>query len=91
MRPSGRPQALFPELYKRLVEKANAEQAEARRGYAPFVPAVPDICIANFFTGEGKLNMHQDKSETRESIAAGSCTAALLAPSDGNQVFVRNL
>ena len=33
---------------------------------------MPDICIANFFGGDGKLNMHQDKSETRESIQAGS-------------------
>ena len=33
--------------------------------------AEPDICILNFYTGAGKLGLHQDKDERPETIAAG--------------------
>ncbi len=31
----------------------------------------PDICILNFYTGAGKLGLHQDKDERPETIEAG--------------------
>jgi alkylated DNA repair protein (DNA oxidative demethylase) len=31
----------------------------------------PDICIMNFYTGESKLGVHQDKDERPETIARG--------------------
>lgn len=30
-----------------------------------------DLCILNFYDAEGRMGLHQDKDETRESIAAG--------------------
>ena len=31
----------------------------------------PDICIMNFYQGDGRLGLHQDKDEQPETIAAG--------------------
>lgn len=31
----------------------------------------PDICIMNFYTGEGRLGVHQDKDERPATLAAG--------------------
>ncbi|XP_043700795.1 alpha-ketoglutarate-dependent dioxygenase abh1-like [Telopea speciosissima] len=31
----------------------------------------PDICIVNFYTESGKLGLHQDRDETRESLRLG--------------------
>ena len=32
---------------------------------------VPDICLINFYQGDGRMGLHQDKDESAESIAAG--------------------
>ncbi|KAI3738094.1 hypothetical protein L2E82_28112 [Cichorium intybus] len=37
----------------------------------PFLPCPPDICIAKFYTKSGKLGLHQDKDESRESLDRG--------------------
>lgn len=31
----------------------------------------PDICLINFYTGDGRMGVHQDKDESPASIAAG--------------------
>ena len=31
----------------------------------------PDLCIMNYYAGEARLGVHQDKDERRETIAAG--------------------
>jgi DNA oxidative demethylase len=31
----------------------------------------PDLCILNFYDGEGRMGLHQDKDEGEQSIAAG--------------------
>ena len=31
----------------------------------------PDICILNWYGGDGRMGLHQDKSETPESLAVG--------------------
>ncbi|XP_077236948.1 DNA N(6)-methyladenine demethylase ALKBH1C-like [Tasmannia lanceolata] len=31
----------------------------------------PDICIVNFYTNSGKLGLHQDRDESKESISKG--------------------
>jgi DNA alkylation damage repair protein AlkB len=31
----------------------------------------PDICLINFYGPEGRMGLHQDKDESRESLAAG--------------------
>ncbi|BAT97569.1 hypothetical protein VIGAN_09104900 [Vigna angularis var. angularis] len=31
----------------------------------------PDICIVNFYTNNGKLGLHQDRDESRESLQKG--------------------
>jgi alkylated DNA repair protein (DNA oxidative demethylase) len=31
----------------------------------------PDICLINYYGGDGRMGLHQDKDESRESIEAG--------------------
>lgn len=31
----------------------------------------PDLCILNYYEGDGRMGLHQDKDESAESIAAG--------------------
>ena len=31
----------------------------------------PDICLINWYGGDGRMGLHQDKDESRDSIAAG--------------------
>jgi DNA oxidative demethylase len=47
------------------VELASAAACEA--GFS----VVPDICLINFYQGDGRMGLHQDKDESAESIAAG--------------------
>jgi DNA oxidative demethylase len=46
------------------------ELASAAAGDAGF-SVVPDICLINFYKGDGRMGLHQDKDESAESIAAG--------------------
>jgi DNA oxidative demethylase len=34
-------------------------------------PIIPDICLINFYQGDGRMGLHQDKDESSESIGAG--------------------
>ncbi|KAL6568781.1 hypothetical protein OROHE_004465 [Orobanche hederae] len=50
-------------LIKRDPEIMNAED---------ILPAMsPDLCIANFYTTTGRLGLHQDRDESRESLSKG--------------------
>jgi alkylated DNA repair protein (DNA oxidative demethylase) len=55
-----------PPLPARLAEIARAAARDAGFDMAP------DLCIMNFYTGEAKLGVHQDKDESAASIAAGT-------------------
>lgn len=46
---------------------ALASRAAAEAGFA----FTPDICLINWYGPEGRMGLHQDKDETRESIDAG--------------------
>ena len=46
------------------------ELASAAAREAGFLVA-PDICLINFYQGDGRMGLHQDKDESAESIAAG--------------------
>jgi DNA alkylation damage repair protein AlkB len=54
-----------PAVPPRLAELATAAAAAA--GFA----MQPDMCIMNFYSGDAKLGVHQDKDERPETIAAG--------------------
>jgi alkylated DNA repair protein (DNA oxidative demethylase) len=46
---------------------ALASTAAREAGFA----FVPDICLINFYQGDGRMGLHQDKDESPESVAAG--------------------
>lgn len=54
-----------PAISERLAELAKTAAADA--GFE----MQPDMCIMNFYTGDAKLGVHQDKDERPETIAAG--------------------
>jgi DNA alkylation damage repair protein AlkB len=35
------------------------------------MPFAPDLCILNYYEGDGRMGLHQDKDESAPSIAAG--------------------
>ena len=35
------------------------------------MPLAPDLCILNYYEGDGRMGLHQDKDESERSIAAG--------------------
>jgi alkylated DNA repair protein (DNA oxidative demethylase) len=50
-----------------------ANLADLASGVARSVgmPFVPDLCILNYYEGDGRMGLHQDKDESAPSIAAG--------------------
>jgi DNA alkylation damage repair protein AlkB len=54
-----------PAIPERLAALARTAAADA--GFA----MRPDLCIMNYYTGDAKLGVHQDKDERPETIAAG--------------------
>ena len=64
---------LPPELWQ-LVEAAAQAASEA----SPSIPQLsPGIALVNFYGHAGRLGMHQDKSESRESLARGAPVVSL--------------
>lgn len=57
------PVAPVPEEWVTLASRAAADA-----GFASFTP---DICLINFYSDQGRMGLHQDKDESRESIDAG--------------------
>jgi DNA oxidative demethylase len=56
------PVAPVPDAWAQLASRTAAE--------AGFT-FVPDLCIMNWYDAEGRMGLHQDKDEGRESIEAG--------------------
>ena len=52
------------------VPEAWLATARAIAGEAGF-SLQPDICLINWYGGDGRMGLHQDKDESRESLAAG--------------------
>ena len=52
------------------VPEAWAQLASRAATHAGFT-FVPDLCIMNWYDAEGRMGLHQDKDEGRESIDAG--------------------
>jgi len=52
------------------VPQAWAQLASRAAAHAGFT-FVPDLCIMNWYDAEGRMGLHQDKDEGRESIDAG--------------------
>jgi alkylated DNA repair protein (DNA oxidative demethylase) len=52
------------------VPEAWAQLASRAAAHAGFT-FVPDLCIMNWYDAEGRMGLHQDKDEGRESIDAG--------------------
>jgi DNA oxidative demethylase len=52
---------------------AIAREAAAAAGF----DATPDICLINWYGGDGRMGVHQDKDESRASIEAGAPIVSL--------------
>ncbi|KAL5755497.1 hypothetical protein ACOSQ2_020243 [Xanthoceras sorbifolium] len=66
--------AKFNQLVKKAIEDSRAliEGNKKTRDAASELPWMsPDICIVNFYSASGKLGLHQDRDETRESLDEG--------------------
>jgi alkylated DNA repair dioxygenase AlkB len=64
----GQPVPPLPPALWELVCAAAATASEA----CPSIPDVmPGVCLANFYTHGGRLGMHQDKSESADSLRRG--------------------
>ncbi|RWR79008.1 Oxoglutarate/iron-dependent dioxygenase [Cinnamomum micranthum f. kanehirae] len=66
---------VIPQTFNKLVERAiqDAHAFIKKRSNVSSVEAVlpnmtPDICIVNFYTDTGKLGLHQDRDESKESL-----------------------
>ena len=54
----------IPEAFKKIVQAATTIASE--------VPGIsPDICIVNYYNDCGKLDLHQDKDESKSSLSQG--------------------
>lgn len=63
--------APVPPVPPSLLQPALACLKESQKVSQVIPDCKPDICIVNFYTAAGKLGMHQDKDETKRSLAAG--------------------
>jgi alkylated DNA repair protein (DNA oxidative demethylase) len=52
---------------------AVARDAAAAAGF----DATPDVCLINWYGGDGRMGLHQDKDESRASIEAGAPIVSL--------------
>lgn len=58
----GAPVPPMPDHFRMLARRAAASAG---------MSLDPDICIMNFYDGDGRMGLHQDKDEHERSIAAG--------------------
>ncbi|CAL1378499.1 unnamed protein product [Linum trigynum] len=78
-RPINNVEALhIPDVFKVLVGKAIEDAHEVIRkdgnqsNVEDLLPGMtPDICIVNFYAANGRLGLHQDRDESRESLDRG--------------------
>ncbi|XP_062003527.1 uncharacterized protein LOC133721035 isoform X1 [Rosa rugosa] len=69
-RPPGIPNE-FSLLVERAIQEAHAHLKDKIRcsSVEKVLPLMtPDICIANFYTTSGRLGLHQDRDESKESL-----------------------
>ncbi|KAF5732099.1 2-oxoglutarate-dependent dioxygenase family protein putative isoform 1 [Tripterygium wilfordii] len=66
----------IPNEFHQLVEKAIKDSHALIKGESEasnvedILPGMkPDICIVNFYSASGRLGLHQDRDESRESLA----------------------
>jgi DNA alkylation damage repair protein AlkB len=59
----GAPAAPIPTEWVALARRAAADAG---------FDATPDICLINWYGGDGRMGLHQDKDESRASIDAGA-------------------
>ena len=52
----------LPGAFKALADRIGASVG---------MPLDADLCILNYYDGDGRMGVHQDKDESRDSIAAG--------------------
>merc|ERR1712012_691340 len=66
---------LFSDMYSDAVQRANRELTRGpnkKRKFALFPEGrQPDLSVVNFYTPSGSLQIHQDKTESKEAIDAG--------------------
>ncbi|KAL4560355.1 hypothetical protein LXL04_032505 [Taraxacum kok-saghyz] len=63
----------IPDYFHDMVKKAiQVSNVHIQKNKGKTIPSMlPDICIVNFYTKGGKLGLHQDKDESRESLNRG--------------------
>ncbi|XP_014504188.2 uncharacterized protein LOC106764415 [Vigna radiata var. radiata] len=64
----------FSELVTRAIQEAQSLIKKTYRACneKEVLPSMtPDICIVNFYTNDGKLGLHQDRDESKESLRKG--------------------
>lgn len=59
----GLPAPPLPDDFKQLADRIAASVG---------LPLDADLCILNYYDGDGRMGVHQDKDESRDSIAAGA-------------------
>ncbi|KAI3738085.1 hypothetical protein L2E82_28103 [Cichorium intybus] len=59
----------FHGMVKRAMQDSNLHIQKNKGKIIPSM--VPDICVVNFYTKSGKLGLHQDIDESRESLDRG--------------------
>jgi DNA oxidative demethylase len=64
----GQPVLPLPDTWRDLATRIAADAGFACR---------PDICLINFYAGDGRMGVHQDKDESPESIAEGAPVVSL--------------
>ncbi|GMN40506.1 hypothetical protein TIFTF001_009732 [Ficus carica] len=65
----------FSQLVERSIRDAHSQikkESGVNRNAEEVLPSMsPNICIVNFYTTSGRLGLHQDRDESRESIKKG--------------------
>ncbi|KAL2337632.1 hypothetical protein Fmac_012078 [Flemingia macrophylla] len=64
----------FTELVLRSIKEAHSlikKECKVWNVEDELPSMTPDICIINFYTSNGKLGLHQDRDESRESLRKG--------------------
>ncbi|CAA0836222.1 2-oxoglutarate-dependent dioxygenase family protein [Striga hermonthica] len=65
----------FSSLIGRALSDSHAvfrRDMNSRANVEDILPAMsPDVCIVNFYTTNGRLGLHQDRDESKESLAKG--------------------
>lgn len=72
-KPHGIPD-VFQQLVKGAIQECHAylESCAKVRNAKDVLPSMsPNICIVNFYSKSGKLGLHQDKDESKESLQKG--------------------